>query len=406
MEGELLLPLQYLDELEEREARIERMMRHAWYETSIEYKVIREKELYKREGMGKRGWLTWADYCQERWGRDKRGIDLQIQRADEVDEMGKIFPISEDQLPSSVSHATALAKLEEPQDRATAWLRVLEHSEHRGITAKMVEAEVEKLKAELAKTYITLAEWESLSQEKQADTLIRIGDKTFNETNENIEWAAWSWNPVTGCLHDCPYCYARDIAGRFYPHKFEPTFHPDRLTAPQNTKMGQPRWGGDIGYKGVFVCSMADLFGKWVPQEWIDAVLDSVRQAPQWTFIFLTKNPKRLPGITWPTNAWVGTTVDKQVRVTAAEDAFERIDAKRLFLSCEPMLERLTFSRLNVFDWVIVGGQSRSSQQPEFQPEWEWVEHLLKQARQAQCAVYWKDNLHVRPREYPKDAIQ
>jgi pyruvate-formate lyase-activating enzyme len=26
----------------------------------------------------------------------------------------------------------------------------------------------------------------------------------------------WSWNPVTGCLHDCPYCYARDIANRFY----------------------------------------------------------------------------------------------------------------------------------------------------------------------------------------------
>jgi hypothetical protein len=22
----------------------------------------------------------------------------------------------------------------------------------------------------------------------------------FNETNENIEWARWTWNPVTGCL--------------------------------------------------------------------------------------------------------------------------------------------------------------------------------------------------------------
>ena len=31
------------------------------------------------------------------------------------------------------------------------------------------------------------------------------------------------------------YCYARDIANRFYPEKFEPTFHPERLAAPQNT---------------------------------------------------------------------------------------------------------------------------------------------------------------------------
>jgi hypothetical protein len=34
----------------------------------------------------------------------------------------------------------------------------------------------------------------------------------FNETNESIDWAWWSWNPITGCNHGCPYCYARDIA--------------------------------------------------------------------------------------------------------------------------------------------------------------------------------------------------
>lgn len=30
-----------------------------------------------------------------------------------------------------------------------------------------------------------------------------------------IEWATYTWNPVTGCLHDCEYCYARRIANRF-----------------------------------------------------------------------------------------------------------------------------------------------------------------------------------------------
>lgn len=36
---------------------------------------------------------------------------------------------------------------------------------------------------------------------------------TFNATSgPGISWADWSWNPVTGCLHGCKYCYAREIA--------------------------------------------------------------------------------------------------------------------------------------------------------------------------------------------------
>ena len=30
-----------------------------------------------------------------------------------------------------------------------------------------------------------------------------------------IEWCDSTWNPVTGCLHECEYCYARKIAHRF-----------------------------------------------------------------------------------------------------------------------------------------------------------------------------------------------
>ena len=30
-----------------------------------------------------------------------------------------------------------------------------------------------------------------------------------------IDWCDSTWNPVTGCLHGCPYCYARGIAERF-----------------------------------------------------------------------------------------------------------------------------------------------------------------------------------------------
>jgi protein gp37 len=229
------------------------------------------------------------------------------------------------------------------------------------------------------------------------------GRSVFNRTNDNIEWACWTWNPVTGCKHDCPYCYARDIAARFYGNdKFDPKFHPERLGGPANTR--PPQDGAPIGERNVFVCSMADLFGAWVPQEWIDAVMKEVWEASQWNFLFLTKNPGRLVGIDWPPNAWVGTTVDRQERVAAAEKAFAKIKATVKFLSCEPLLEKVRFQNLKVFDWIIIGPR-RVGKEHE-QPQWEWVESLLNQARAAGLQVYFKPHLSVRPREYPEKGIR
>ena len=241
----------------------------------------------------------------------------------------------------------------------------------------------------------------------------------FNSTNEMVDWAWWTWNPVTGCWHGCTYCYARDIANRFYDTKFEPTFHPDRLKAPQNMKLmtieriqneakkRRVRLEDALVFsKNVFTCSMSDLFGKWVPEEWILQVFESVKRSPEWNFLFLTKFPQRLQEINdklggFPENVWVGTTVDIQARVALAEKAFKNIDAKVKWLSIEPMLEPLKFSSLDMFDMIAVGGQSRTTKEPEFQPEWLWVEDLVKQARKSDTAIYFKENLRCRPKELP-----
>ncbi len=226
-------------------------------------------------------------------------------------------------------------------------------------------------------------------------------DQHFNKTNDSIDWAGWSWNPVTGCKHDCEYCYARTQANlhrQIFPKGFEPDFREERLTAPRTMKVPK---NATQRQRTVFVCSMADLFGDWVPQAWIDAVLTAVREAPQWTFIFLTKNPARLVDIEWPANAWVGTTVDTQARVVPAEEAFSKISATVKFISCEPFLEELTFSRLDVFNWITIGGSTGQPNWPEQQPEWRSVVGLIEQAEKAGCKVFCKPNLKpVWPKEY------
>ncbi len=237
--------------------------------------------------------------------------------------------------------------------------------------------------------------------EPEPDKRLEIASSkaTFNATNQQtIGWVDWTWNPVTGCKQGCAYCYAKEISMRFNgPDGFKPTFHAERLAAPQNTN---PKMNTPGGHK-VFVCSMADLFGTWVPNEWIDKVMQAVCDAPQWTFLFLTKNPARLTSIQWPDNAWVGATVDTQDRAKPTEQAMRKVNAAIRFISVEPMLTPIVFEELSWCDWVIIGAQSAANGLPEFQPEVAWHEALTTQATAAGCAVYHKANLRMRRMEWP-----
>ena len=226
----------------------------------------------------------------------------------------------------------------------------------------------------------------------------------FTLTNDNIEWARWTWNPVVGCRFDCKYCYAHDIGMRF-KHSFEPTFIRERLQAPYNTVIPKSR-RDELGIKHVFVCSMGELFGDWIPSDQIQAILDVCSNTPQWTYIFLTKNPKRYSEFSFPKNAWVGATIDTQNRVEASYQGLMECDARVRFLSCEPLKGPIELPNDMPVNWIIIGGQRRSTREPAGQPEWLWVKNLMKQAWELGAKVYWKPNLTVRPKEYPDECSE
>jgi len=231
---------------------------------------------------------------------------------------------------------------------------------------------------------------------------------TFNETNDFVGWAKWTWNPVTGCQHDCVYCYARELAEKYqkrgepgYAEGFAYAFHPDRLPAPTHTKIPGKADPTDRLWDRVFVCSMSDLWGKWVPADVIRDVLTACNAAPDWTYMFLTKFPSRYAQFQakLPPHSWVGATVDYQHRVLRTEQAMTKVSAEVRWLSCEPLLEDLTFHDLSMFDLVVVGAQtaigatSLARPQSAVPPRWEWVQHLVEQADAAGVPIYLKDNL-------------
>lgn len=175
-----------------------------------------------------------------------------------------------------------------------------------------------------------------------------------------IEWTEYTWNPVTGCKHNCPYCYAKKISMRFN-EDFEPTPHPDRLRQPYELKKPSK----------IFVCSMADLFGDWVPDFWIKPIIKVAKENPQHTFQFLTKNPKRYLDFDFPENCSLGTTIDypHQARLNYLKQA----KANHKFISFEPLLGDMSALDLSGIDVCIIGADSTKGATP---PKKEWIDSI------------------------------
>jgi protein gp37 len=107
----------------------------------------------------------------------------------------------------------------------------------------------------------------------------------------------------------------------------------------------------------IFVCSMTDLYGEWVPAAWIDRIWAVMAHCPQHTFQVLTKRPNRLrlwmgdarecvratakadPRFwAWPLpNVWLGVSIESDAFAWRAKVLAE-IPAVIRFVSAEPLL--------------------------------------------------------------------
>jgi len=241
----------------------------------------------------------------------------------------------------------------------------------------------------------------------------------------SIEWVlnpdgslGYTWNPITGCLNGCEYCYARKLANtrmkeRYLANKnwdtakvpgsydgypnldpFYPRFWPERLE-----NLGHP---DGYGYqkvthpKGIFVCDMGELFGDWIPRDWQNKVFEKIREYPEHRFYLLTKQPQNLAKFSpFPENAWVGITATDYYMMFKALNALAYLDggihAKVKFISFEPLLESVAGPRLNLagVNWVIIGSHTR----PYRPPLKIWVSEITEACAKAGIPYFLKNNL-------------
>lgn len=198
-----------------------------------------------------------------------------------------------------------------------------------------------------------------------------------------IEWTDHTFNPWWGCTKvspACDNCYAEAFARRLgmdiWSHRMG-----RRFLSEANWKLPLI-WNERAAKAGVkervFCASMADVF-EWkrgLSQERVK-LWDLIESTPSLIWLLLTKRPhlvKRIVpwGTDWPSNVWIGTTVEDQKWTEKRLPYLVDLPTENRFLSCEPLLGEVSLKQwlaTDEIEWVIAGGESGSHARPT-EPDW------------------------------------
>ncbi|GHB33766.1 hypothetical protein GCM10007094_23280 [Pseudovibrio japonicus] len=221
--------------------------------------------------------------------------------------------------------------------------------------------------------------------------------------NSPIEWCDHTFNPWIGCTKispACDHCYAEAYDKRFGGSRWGPKAARIRTSADNWKK--PLSWNRKAEKEGVryrvFCASLADVFDNHnsIEQGWRDDLWELIDATPNLDWLLLTKRPQNIRGmVPWewffPTNVWIGTTVEDQKTADQRIKYLTQIPQAVRFISSEPLLGPVDLSNVEWFDglrfnalegqlhdkkgfvfklnWVIAGGESGPNSRASF-PDW------------------------------------
>jgi protein gp37 len=256
-----------------------------------------------------------------------------------------------------------------------------------------------------------------------------------------IEWlrGGSTWNFLVGCSRaseGCAACFAEVMTRRLA----------GGLGGVYRDAIVEGRWSGRVSLredkleeparwrKGrlVFPNSMADTFHHEVPDAWLDRAFDVMDRTRHHRYLLLTKRGPRMAaylarrypaGV--PEHIWPGASVCTQADAYRQVPPLLSLQASVVWLSCEPLLERIDLRdlpydagyhvdaltgrthgydhrgarfegaiRTNRIGWVIAGGETSFAARP-LHPE--WVRSLRNQCQDAGVPFLFKQWGEWRP---------
>lgn len=183
--------------------------------------------------------------------------------------------------------------------------------------------------------------------------------------------------------------------------------------------------------KKIFMCDMTDIFGEWVPDEWIDLMVSVMARTDRHIYQVLTKRPERMrdylsdTGLTkrleqlhpaygteregWQPvpldNLWLGVSVEDQKTADERIPLLLQTPAAVRFVSYEPALGPVNlapwiFKEIEIdpsddnreypcpsIDWVIAGGESGPGARPAHP---DWFRNVRDQCQAAGVPFFFK----------------
>ena len=236
-----------------------------------------------------------------------------------------------------------------------------------------------------------------------------------------IGWCNLTFNPTWGCRNKCPYCYARTFAKRFggirfiEEWKYRVEHNMDDVHFKLKNSLDLIEFKPTFLYsqfekkfpkkpQRIFVGSMSEI-AHW-EKEWIEKVIEKVKEHPQYTFQFLTKHPEAYNDWLFPKNCWLGITINNSSDAyTLDNSSFTKEIYNIHFLSIEPILDYIPIDCIDFADWVIIGAET-GNRKGKIIPKKEWIATMVEQLRGKNIPIYLKDSLKdIFPeeiKEFPK----